>query len=131
MKKFYKVTTMCGHVRINNDIIVTFPVVAESRKEAAEIGRKIPRVKHNKKYAILACEEISKEEYIALCEENRNDPYLKCKNKQEQNAIEGLEERIIHHDREEKKKHDMSKIFYKKKKQKEYIRSFNGRYSFC
>lgn len=93
---YYKVETKCGHVGKENYIIVNFPIKAESKKGAAKIARSIPRVKHNQKDAILSVSEITLEEYKALCILNTNDPYLKCKNKQEQKLIVGLEERIIY-----------------------------------
>lgn len=93
---YYKVETKCGHVGKENYIIINFPIKADSKKEAAKIAREIPRVKHNYKDAILGVNEITLEEYKQLCKANSNDPYLKCKNKQEQNLIIGLEERIIY-----------------------------------
>ena len=47
--KFYAVVTKCGHVGNGKYREVTFPINADSGKEAAEIARWIPRVKHHKK----------------------------------------------------------------------------------
>lgn len=76
-------------------IRVSFPVVAESAKEASRIARYIPRVKHDHKDAILNCVKISLEEYEELKEINRNDEYLPCKNKQEQNKISDFDSRLV------------------------------------
>ena len=53
--KFFRVTCKCGHVGRQFFVRVDFPVNADSGKEAAEIARFIPRVKHDHKDAILNC----------------------------------------------------------------------------
>lgn len=96
---YYAVTTICGHVGRKNYIVITFPVQCESKKEAAKIARYFPRVKHDRKDAIKSVEEITYEEYESLLEKNRNDSYLKCKNKQEQRIYcKDLDSRIYKHD---------------------------------
>lgn len=92
--KFFRVTCKCGHVGKQFFIRIDFPVNAESGKEAAEIARSIPRVKHDHKDAVLNCVEIDKEEYLILQKINNNDPYLQCKNPQEQAHIYGFVERL-------------------------------------
>ena len=72
--KFYKVTCKCGHVGKKWFIRISFPVNAESGKEAAQIARSIPRVKHDHKDAILGCVEIDYEEYLLLQVINSKDP---------------------------------------------------------
>ena len=83
-QKYFAVTAKCGHVRKGKYIEVTFAIVAESGKEAAKIGRTMPRVKHDHPMAILNVVELSEDDYNELYNENRNNPYLQCKNKQEQ-----------------------------------------------
>lgn len=122
--KLYKVTTKCGHVGRNNYIYIEFPIVAESAKEASYIARWMQRAKHHDKYCIAACVEISNEEYIRVVKKNDEDPYLKCKNKQEQNLIENLNDRIFFCKSNKRRKHDLSKATYKQKKYDEYIKSF-------
>ena len=92
--KFFRVTCKCGHVGKQFFVRVDFPVNADSGKEAAEIARFIPRVKHDHKDAILNCVEIDYEEYQILQKINNNDPYLKCKNPQEQAEIYGFADRL-------------------------------------
>lgn len=92
--KFFRVTCKCGHVGRQFFIRIDFPVNADSGKEAAEIARSIPRVKHDHKDAILNCVEIDFEEYQIIQKINNNDPYLKCKNPQEQAHILGFAERL-------------------------------------
>ena len=93
-KNYYAVTCKCGHVGRQFFVRLDFPVNADSGKEAAEIARFIPRVKHDHKDAILNCAEIDYEEYLILQKINNNDPYLKCKNPQEQAHIYGFVERL-------------------------------------
>ena len=92
--KFFRVTCKCGHVGRQFFIRIDFPVKADTGKEAAVIARNFPRVKHNHKDAILNCVEIDYEEYQILLKINNNDPYLKCKNPQEQAHILGFEKRL-------------------------------------
>ena len=68
--KYYAVTTKCGHVRRNKYVEVTFAIAAESGKEAAKIGRYMPRVKHDLPMAITNVVRISYEEYLELKENN-------------------------------------------------------------
>lgn len=84
-QRYFKVKAKCGHVRKKYFLPVEFAVMASSAKEAASIARHIPRVKHDHKDAISSIEEISYEEYELLRIENEENPYLNCKNKQEQN----------------------------------------------
>jgi len=128
-KKFYAVCCKCGHVRPTRYVEITFAIIADNGKEAAEKARRIARVKHNKKYAILSCKEISKEEFDALNESNRNDPYLKCTNVQEQRLIEGFESRILNEPEvvtyKKSKKERKDLIEYKLKKQNLCIKELN------
>ena len=84
--KYYAVTAKCGHVGKGKYIEVTFAIEATSGKEAAKIGRMMPRVKRDHPQAIISVERINLEEYIELVNSNAENPYLQCKNKQEQNA---------------------------------------------
>lgn len=92
---FYKVCAMCGHVGRGKYVAITFAVKAENAHEAAKEVRTFPRVKHGRKDAILACEEIGKEEYAMIHERNNHDPYLACHSLREQSAITGFDQRII------------------------------------
>ena len=94
-QKFYAVQCRCGHVGINHYVKIVFAVIANSRKEAAKKARKFARVKHDKKNAIIDCHQITRDEYDKILLANKNDPYLKCKNIQEQRSIDGFESRIL------------------------------------
>lgn len=88
--KLFEVEAKCGHVGRNYFTLKTFPVKAETRKDAVTIVRNMPRVKHHHKDAIRRVEEISPERYEELRNKNNRDPYFSCTNIQEQrrNAAE-------------------------------------------
>ena len=97
--KYYAVKAICGHVGRKNYIVITFPVHCESKKEAAKIVRFFPRVKHDRKDAILKVEAIDEATYDLLVELNRQDSYLKCTSKQEQRLYcPNLGNRLYQHD---------------------------------
>lgn len=92
---FYLVTLKGGHVGRNNYIVFSYPIYAESGKEAAKIGRALPRVKHDAKDAVLDVKKISLQEYIQAKQQCDKDPYLRCVNRQEQAAyMDELSQRI-------------------------------------
>ncbi len=128
-QKYYAVHCKCGHVKPNRYVEIVFAVMARNGKEAARKARGFARVKHNKKSAIIDCYEITREEYEAIIRDNENDPYLKCKNIQEQRSIDGFESRIIKEPEKEvpKKTKQERKDFikYKLKKQKLFIEDLN------
>lgn len=126
--KFFRVTCKCGHVGRQFFVRVDFPVNADSGKEAAEIARFIPRVKHDHKDAILNCVEIDYEEYSILQKINDNDPYLKCKNPQEQSHIYGFAERLETEPKYEKQviKSRKDVVEFKNKKRKLVEDSFES-----
>lgn len=84
----YEVKCKCGHVGRKNYIIISFPVIAENGKDAANKARYFPRVKHDHKDAIISVRKITDEEYDELVSINNKDLYLKCTNRQEQNLID-------------------------------------------
>ena len=87
MEKHYIVDALCGHVGLNNNIIISFTVCANNAKIAAKMTRQFPRVKHHCKNAILGVKEVSYTHYKKQQKINNNDPYLKCKNTQDQKKI--------------------------------------------
>ena len=112
--KYYEVTAKCGHVGKNNCIFITFACVAESGKEAAAKVRLYKRVKHHHKDAIRNVNEITFEDFIKLKAENDADPYLHCKNPQEQRKIPDFDSRIIPDIREIQMKKKVSTIRHQK-----------------
>jgi len=84
----YAVKTKCGHVGRHRYMEIEFPIIAETKKEAAKIARGLPRVKHDHKFAILSVEQIDRIRYDELKENNSLDLYLKIKSKYQQKAIE-------------------------------------------
>jgi hypothetical protein len=92
--RYFKVVTKCGHVGRYNCIWINFAIVAESKQQVADKVREEGRVKRDHKDFIKEIKEISFEEFMELKAQNDADPYLHCKNIQEQNQIVGFEERI-------------------------------------
>lgn len=73
---YYKVKAKCGHVGRNNYIEKDFFVKAESGREAAFKVRHLPRVKHDRKDAIIFVETISYDEYLYGVKCSRDDKYF-------------------------------------------------------
>ena len=117
--RYFKVTCKCGHVGVKHYIRISFPVIAATRKGAAEIARYIPRVKHEHKDAILECKEITIEKFQELQEINKHDPYLCCKCKQEQEMIKDFSNRLELEPRylNKEKKNKKESVVYRMKKQ--------------
>lgn len=113
-KKFYIVTVVMGHVGRNKKIIKKLAITAENGRDAASMARYTPRVKHDQKFAIIDCEEVSNEKYVEQKSLNRDDPFFKCKNRQQQRAY-GLEEEAleeVHLEINYKKHHSLRKTFF-------------------
>lgn len=94
-KKYYKVVCMCGHVGRKKYVPIAFAIKADSGREAARIARGLPRVKKQRKDAILDCREISKEQYEQLLRINKKDPYLHCSSVQERRQYRQIVTRIV------------------------------------
>lgn len=120
-KRYYEVEAKCGHVGKRKYINITFGVIARSKKEAAEIARKIPRVKHDYRDAINYVREITQEEFFAIVNKNNDDTFLTCKNIQEQrmycvNLEERIQDRVIdEEDYQEKRKNRLEYLKMKRK----------------
>lgn len=84
---YFEVKAKCGHVGRNNYVIKSFGVMAYDGKEAAAKARKLPRVKHDHKDAILSVEKITLERYSQILREHGNDPYFTCSNIQQQREL--------------------------------------------
>lgn len=127
MEKLFSVTAKCGHVGKRYYIPIEFAVQADSAEEAARRVRNYPRVKHDHKDAIKSVFEITREEYIALRQQNDSDPYLQCKSVQEQRMIETIYDRLVEEDREEREQYRKDKTearYYLGKKPIRNIKSF-------
>ena len=83
-------------------------------------------LQHDHKDAILNCVEIDYEEYAILQKITDNDPYLKCKNIQEQrNECDGIEDEVQYMkedeiDYEERAQRRRERIDFQKKKYKAF-----------
>ncbi|MBO8461267.1 MAG: hypothetical protein IAA85_00870 [Firmicutes bacterium] len=85
--KYYKVKVKCGHVRKSKYILKWIFIKAEDGKEAAEIARRKPRVKHNHKDAIREVIEIDFEKYCLGLRAMEDDAYFQVHNKQDQISL--------------------------------------------
>ena len=92
--EMYEVVCKCGHVGRSHYVEISFPVKAQSGKEAARIARGLPRVKHDHKNAILNVCRIDQTRFVELMERNSQDPYLHCSCIQDQNLID-LSDRLL------------------------------------
>lgn len=117
---YFAVEVKCGHVGRFFYVPIVFPIVAGSKKEAAMLAMKKPRVKRNHKDAVKSVRKIDVKEYKEILSDNINDPYLRCKNKQEQKRIEGLENRLIPDEL------NLSKSQKKRTRNREYSFKKNG-----
>ena len=125
--KMFEVVCKCGHVGKSHYVIIRFPVMAKSKKDAARIARGIPRVKHDYQDAILNVFEVDKERYFDLVETNNNDPYLHCTCIQDQNTID-LSDRLMDEERSDyripRKEENKKTVYCNKQKirnQKKYM----------
>ena len=116
-----------GHVGKSHYVVISFPLMAQSKKDAARIARGLPRVKHDYQDAILNVFKIDKKRYFELIEINNHDPYLHCTCIQDQNAID-LSGRLMDEDRSNhytSRKEENKKSFYcnkqKIRNQKKYM----------
>ncbi len=126
---YFAVTAMCGHVGKNNYIAITFPIKADNGREAAEIARWMPRVKHHVKETILDVRKINFDEYEYLIKINQNDDYLKVSSRQEQIRLcVNIEERTVkgYKNLVDRKLDRDDRVSYKLKKQKIIEKSINS-----
>lgn len=117
--KYFMVTAKCGHVGKNNYYKGNLYIKAESGKEAARIARDVPRVKHDRKDAILDVQEIDFESFETGRLSNHKIHYYTCENRQEQNAyLYEIEDSIYEEEnfsddikKKYRKNHSLNKIY--------------------
>ena len=134
-KNYYAVTCKCGHTGSKQKYIpIEFGIIAHNAKEAASIGRKMPRCKHNHKDCVLRVRQVSRQEYIYIRKRNARDPHLQCTSIQEQSQYD-LSDRFVPETRyldddtdEEERKSMVFSGKNKIRKPKKFIR-FNRDYS--
>ena len=116
--RYFRVTAKLGHVGKNNYYKGVLFIYAESKKDAAKYARQCPRVKHDRKDAILSVEEIDENTYRNGRQNNSELCYFTCYNIQEQRIhICEIEDSVFHEDwveNEQKKyskKHSLRKSY--------------------
>lgn len=95
MNRYFAVETKCGRVGKNKCIYIWFALAAETADQAAAKARNLPRVKRHHKDAIANVTEITQYDYEYLLFVNDCDPYLKCKNIQQQRRTCNMNGRIV------------------------------------
>lgn len=113
--RYFEVKAKCGHVGRNNYYVGTLYLSADNGRMAAKVARNFPRVKHDRKDAIISVLEISHEEWKNGKMRLHNSPYWTSTNVQEQrqNCID-LEDCIIREEKKERvrtKKHSLKKNY--------------------
>lgn len=94
-KKYFLVSTKCGHVGRNKYIMVDFAIKAETAKDAAQIAKKLPRVKKHWKDAVSKVKEVTQDVFYQQILENNKDNYLKSRCIQDQRHMcKHIEERV-------------------------------------
>lgn len=94
--RYFKVTAKCGHVGKNWYFPGDLYITAENGREAAKAARRMPRVKHDHKDAILSVSEIDVDSYVRGKETIMDNPYWFCKNIQDQRIqCRNLEENLV------------------------------------
>ena len=124
--KYFLVDAQFGHVGRNKYIIKTIATSASDWKEATYNVRFIPRVKHNRKEAILNVKKVDYENYLSVKNENNDDMYFKVKSIQEQRKFcKDIEKNILLYEKVKTiKKRTKDYLKYKLKKQKEINKEF-------
>jgi hypothetical protein len=90
-----------GHVGRSYYMPMYIPVKANSKKEASDKVRWIPRVKKDHKDVVKGIYNVSVEEFYNQVKLNNEDPYFKATSKQEQNMFKDLiQGRILRENKE-------------------------------
>ena len=92
---YIQVPAKCGHVGRRHYIVKDFYIEATSGKEAAFKVRYTPRVKHNRKDAILSVEVITKAEYLIGKAVQAEDPYFQVHSSTEQRRCGAVDNDVI------------------------------------
>lgn len=115
---YFMVAAKCGHVGRHNYIEKIFYVKANDAKNAAYRVRYFPRVKHDRKDAILQVVPITEAEYIAGREQHDNDLYFRVHSSTEQRLYECVHASLIIPEtserRQYKRRTPKSKEYYSK-----------------
>jgi hypothetical protein len=110
-QNLYVVTAKCGHVGKDKYIPIDFPIQASSMKEAAEIVRNRPRVKHHHKDAIISIQAVDHETFEHFLIISNADQYLKVTSSTDQRRLcEDLDDRIIAEDSQEEERDPWERV---------------------
>lgn len=123
---WFAVLAKCGHVGRHYYIVKEFLIPARNKREAALKARCIPRVKHDRKDAILKVSQIDSEEASRRLKLRHDDPYFCCRNRLDQRILcPDWEEIRIREPTPKKYWHERNKevINFKHRKEKEQTKA--------
>lgn len=84
MENYFKVVAKCGHVGRNYYYEGAFFVRAKSASNASVLVKKMPRVKHDHKDAIISVEIVDLQQYNEGVQAQLRNPYFNCISAQQQ-----------------------------------------------
>lgn len=93
--RYYKVAAKCGHVGRYHYIIKEFYIEANDGKDAAHKVRHLPRVKHDRKDAILSIEIITQADYLAGKALQAKDMYFRVHSSTEQRQCGAVDYELV------------------------------------
>jgi len=93
--KYFKVSAKCGHVGKHHYIVKDFYVAANDGKEAALKVRYSPRVKHDRKDAILSVETITETNYNVGKALQAKDKYFRVHSSTEQRNCGAVDDSLV------------------------------------
>lgn len=113
--RYYKVAAKCGHVGRHHYIVKEFYIEANDGKEAAFKVRHLPRVKHDRKDAILSVEAITKDEYFVGKALQAEDMYFRVHSSTEQRQCGAVDYDLVFPEIEATKRQKCKNpIYYRK-----------------
>lgn len=125
MKNCYEVQCKGGHVGKGYYYPMVLYIKAESRKDAAQIARQSPRVKHDHKDCIQSVRKISGSEYQIGQKKNAADGYYRACSKQEmQRLCPNYREQVLPETRAEMPETDIIKAPLSFRNRKKYINHY-------
>lgn len=113
--RHYRVEAKCGHVGRHYYTVKNFYIKADDGKEAAAKVRYLPRVKHDRKDAILSVKAITQEEYSEGIKAQNADMYFKVHNSTEQRKLGAVNYAEVFHEPEPEERYRPKNRIYRDK----------------
>ena len=113
--RYFKVVAKCGHVGRHHYIAKDFYIVANDGKEAAYKVRYLPRVKHDRKDAILSVDAITEAEYLEGKALQAKDMYFSVHSSTEQRRCGAVDYALVLPETKASKRQKNKNPFYYQK----------------